>query len=77
MFEESGQGSMTRALSFLLVCAGIFAGIYPLITDGNLHADTITLSLGLIASGLAGKIVQKGIEVKAEAAKEEAKNNAQ
>lgn len=63
MFQEGDEGSMTRMLSFMLVCAGIFAGLYPLMADGELHSDTITLCFGLIGAGLTGKLVQKGIEV--------------
>lgn len=66
MFQEDGQGSMMRLMSFLLVAAGIFEAIYPTLTKQSIDANNITLILGLIGSGLAGKLVQKSMEVKAE-----------
>ena len=65
MFQENGEGSMMRLLSFMLVTGGIILGMYATFTH-QLDLNTITYSLSMITLGLGGKIIQKGQEIKAD-----------
>ena len=59
--EDNGNFSMTRVLSLVIVAAGLAAGLVPAIM-GNITAETVTLSLGLVGIGFTGKVVSKGLE---------------
>lgn len=65
LFETEGAASMTRVLSLILVCAGVFVSVYGFCFADKDSFDVMMVGGMLIGSGLTGKLVQKKMERKA------------
>lgn len=60
--EDNGNYSMARVLSLVIVVSGVAIGLTLALT-GNLNTSGVSLSLGLVSLGIAGKTVSKKLEV--------------
>lgn len=70
-FKDTGNTSMIRLLTFILVISGVLLGsglaIYDLIQNSGSNLINITiLSTSFISLGLGGKVIQKNAESKIE-----------